>query len=67
MFKKEKIEINPEFIGLFQTELMNIEINREKKKNKLRKKLGEYKEIKITEEENKTLKEIIDYFCDKNK
>jgi len=74
----EELDINPEFIGLFHNELMNIEsnhINNEMIKNEIKKvsnkkeldKLIEYKKIKITHEEKITLEGIINLICDKNK
>lgn len=63
----DEIDINPEFIGLFFDDLMNIEKNKIEDKKKLNKNISDYKKIKITEKEITTLKEIINLMCDKNK
>jgi hypothetical protein len=63
----DEININPEFIGLFFDDLLNIENNKIAHKKKLNKNISEYKKIKISEKEITTLKEIINLMCDKNK
>jgi hypothetical protein len=63
----DDFKINPEFIGLFFDDLLNIENNKIDKKKKLNKNINEYKKLKITEKEINTLKEIINLMCDKNK
>ena len=62
----DDIKINPDFIGLFYNELIDIEnkTHKELDKNSMIKK---YKKIKINEKEIKILKEIINLLCDKNK
>ena len=63
----DNFKINPEFIGLFFDDLLNIENNKIDKKKKLNKNINEYKKLKISEKEINTLKEIINLMCDKNK
>jgi hypothetical protein len=63
----DDIKINPEFIGLFYNDLLDIEKNHKKKELNKNKIINEYKKIKISEEEIKILKEIINLICDKNK
>jgi hypothetical protein len=63
----DNFKINPEFIGLFFDDLLNIENNKIEKKKKLNKNINEYKKLKISEKEINTLKEIINLMCDKNK
>ena len=63
----DDFNINPEFIGLFFDDLLNIENNKIDKKKKLNKNINEYKKLKISEKEINTLKEIINLMCDKNK
>jgi hypothetical protein len=63
----DDFNINPEFIGLFFDDLLNIENNKIEKKKKLNKNINEYKKLKISEKEINTLKEIINLMCDKNK
>ena len=63
----DDIKINPEFIGLFYNDLLDIEKIHKKKELNNNKKINEYKKIKINEKEIKILKEIINLICDKNK
>ena len=63
----DDIKINPEFMGLFYNELLDIENNKINKKNKDNKIKNEYNKIKINEKEIEILRGIINLLCDKNK
>ena len=62
----DDIKINPDFIGLFYNELIDIENKTHKELDK-HSMIKKYKKIKINEKEIKILKEIINLLCDKNK
>jgi hypothetical protein len=61
----DELNINPEFIGLFYEELLNIENNKIKKNNE--EIIKKYNNIIISKKEIVELKKIINFMCDKNK